>query len=119
MNNEPTISLEFQHNAGWASGLNFSPDDQFLSVPGLYRTSLHNAHTGATIIDLDHPVGAANAIFSPDGRMVATAGNDGYVRIMAANLDELLALVQMRLTRSLTTEECQQYLHLDICPGNE
>jgi len=29
---------------------------------------------------------------------------------------ELIALAKSRLTRSLTTEECQQYLHLEDCP---
>jgi hypothetical protein len=28
---------------------------------------------------------------------------------------ELIVLAKFRLTRSLTTEECQQYLHLEAC----
>jgi hypothetical protein len=48
--------------------------------------------------------------------MIALSGNDGSVHLMAANLDELLALANSRLTRTLTTGECQQYLHADACP---
>jgi hypothetical protein len=31
--------------------------------------------------------------------------------------DDLIALAKSRLTRELTTEECQQYLHVDACPA--
>jgi hypothetical protein len=30
--------------------------------------------------------------------------------------DELVALARSRVTRSLTAEECQKYLHVDDCP---
>jgi hypothetical protein len=30
--------------------------------------------------------------------------------------DELVALARSRVTRSLTTEECQKYLHVEECP---
>jgi hypothetical protein len=31
-------------------------------------------------------------------------------------MDELTDLARSRVSRSLTTEECRQYLHLDECP---
>ncbi len=114
---EPEIALQFEHNTGWVAGVNFSPDDTVLSVPGLNRVSLHDAQTGASIIDLFKPSGANDAVFSPDGRMIALSGNDGFVHLMAANLDELLTLANSRLTRKLTTAECQEYLHVDDCPN--
>ena len=85
-------------------------------VTGLLRTSLHDAHTGETLVNFEHPSGAAEAVISPDGRILATAGNDGLVRLMAANLLDLVALANSRLTRSLTTGECQQYMHIEDCP---
>jgi WD40 repeat protein len=116
---EPSIALQFEHNTGWVAGVRFSPDDTVLSAPGLNRVSLHNAQTGTTIINLFQPAGANDTAFSPDGRMVAISGNDGYVHIMAADLDELLRLARFRLTRQFTTDECQQYLHVEVCPGEE
>jgi hypothetical protein len=40
---------------------------------------------------------------------------DGMVRIFVLSLDELEALAKDRLTRTLTTAECQQYLHMAQC----
>ena len=34
-----------------------------------------------------------------------------------AYVDELTELAWSRVTRSLTDDECQQYLHLDSCPA--
>ena len=56
------------------------------------------------------------AVFSPDGTRLATAGRDGTVRIFLLKIEELIALANSRVTRSLTTAECQQYLHVDACP---
>ncbi|MBI4771839.1 MAG: hypothetical protein HY784_15855 [Chloroflexi bacterium] len=33
-------------------------------------------------------------------------------------IEDLVALAQSRVTRSLTAEECQKYLHTEPCPGN-
>jgi hypothetical protein len=60
-----------------------------------------------------------DAEFSPDGARVAIAGLDGFVRLLTLKLDELVTLAQSRVTRSLTTAECQQYLHLEACPDEE
>jgi WD40 repeat protein/DNA-binding SARP family transcriptional activator len=55
--------------------------------------------------------------FSPDGTRLATSSSDGTARIYLLNLDELIALAKLRLTRSLTSEECQRYVHMDQCPS--
>jgi len=31
-------------------------------------------------------------------------------------IEELIALARSRVTRSLTTNECQRYLHIEQCP---
>lgn len=33
------------------------------------------------------------------------------------DLEDLMCLARERLTRSLTEEECRQYLHVDGCPA--
>jgi hypothetical protein len=38
------------------------------------------------------------------------------VRVYLLSIEELVALARSRLTRGLTDEECQQYLHVDTCP---
>src|SRR5262249_44942820 len=55
--------------------------------------------------------------FSPDGTRLATAGDDGTVRVYALNIEDVMALVRTRITRSLTSQECQKYLHEEQgCP---
>ena len=53
--------------------------------------------------------------FSPDGAQLATAGADGTVRTYTPAMDELVSLAQSRLTRELTDEECQKFLHWPNC----
>jgi hypothetical protein len=55
--------------------------------------------------------------FNPDGTYVATAHFDGSVRLYVVKPDDLLALARSRVTRSLTTDECRKYLHVDQCPA--
>jgi hypothetical protein len=59
--------------------------------------------------------------FTPDGTRVITATRDErgqqIVRTYLLRLEDIVALAKSRVTRSLTTEECQQYLHVDECPA--
>ena len=54
--------------------------------------------------------------FSPDGRFLATTSGSGLVRLYVTSVEELMSLAQSRVTRRLTTAECQQYLRLAQCP---
>ncbi len=44
-------------------------------------------------------------------------GREGMVRVWALDIDDLLAIAQQKVTRSLTEDECRQYLHVDACPA--
>ncbi len=57
-----------------------------------------------------------SASFNRDGNRLAVGGWDGTARIYVLPLDDLVSLAESRLTRSLTTEECQKYLHVEQCP---
>jgi WD40 repeat protein len=54
--------------------------------------------------------------FSPDGTKLASTSQCGEVRIWALDIDDLLEIARQNVTRSLTDEECRQYLHLETCP---
>jgi WD40 repeat protein len=49
--------------------------------------------------------------FSPDGSRPATTAADGTVRIWALDLDQLVAIAERKVTRTLTDDECRRYLH--------
>ena len=61
--------------------------------------------------------GALNwGFYSPDGTRIITTAADGTVRTFVVTTEELVELARSRLSRSLTTEECQKYLHVEECP---
>ena len=58
----------------------------------------------------------SNVLFSPDGSKLVSVADDGIARIRALDLDDLIAIATDRLTRTLTDNECRQYLHVEPCP---
>jgi WD40 repeat protein len=53
--------------------------------------------------------------FSSDGSMLASSGFQGPVRVWALDVDRLLEIAHEEVTRSLTDEECRQYVHIESC----
>ncbi len=64
------------------------------------------AHSGAVL----------KRAWSADGKILLSAGDDGIIQVYAMDIDLLLSLARSRVTRNLTLEECQKYLHLDEVP---
>ena len=56
--------------------------------------------------------------FSPDGSRLAFTADDGAVRVLALDVDDLIDLARSRVKRAWTGEEYVTYLHLDRCPRN-
>jgi WD40 repeat protein len=98
--------------------IRFSPDGILItgaSDDGL--AILWDAASGQQLYALSgHSDGVTDVEFSPDGKRLYTASVDGTSRVHLLDLDELIALAQERVTRSLTDEECFHYLHVDTCP---
>jgi WD40 repeat protein len=102
---------------GGVKDLAFSPDGSRIaiaSVDGLVR--LFDAETGAPPLRLRGSGCAVEGVaFSPDGtKLASTSWCDG-VRVWALDIDDLLEIARREAGRSLTDEECRQYLHVDEC----
>jgi WD40 repeat protein/energy-coupling factor transporter ATP-binding protein EcfA2 len=106
------------HTSG-VHGVAFTPDGARLvtgSEDGTAR--LWDAETGQSVLTLTgHTLGILDIAISPDGKYLATSSKDGSIRLYVLPVEDLIALAQSRVTRSLTEEECQQFLHLKECPS--
>ncbi|HKG18624.1 MAG TPA: WD40 repeat domain-containing protein, partial [Candidatus Limnocylindrales bacterium] len=102
---------------GGVKGLAFSPDGSRIaaaSVDGLVR--LFDADTGAPQLSLRGSGCPVEGVaFSPDGRKLASTSWCDGVRVWALDIDDLLEIARREAGRSLTDEECRQYLHVDEC----
>jgi len=100
-------------------GISFSPDGKYIATASVDGTAkLWDSETGNELLTLTASGRTMLGVsFTPDGRRLITSGADGAVRIYLLKIEELIALAKSRLTRSLTTEECQKYLHVDACPA--
>ncbi len=55
--------------------------------------------------------------FSPDGKRLVISGRDDALHIYALPLDDIIAIAKSRVTRALTNDECQKFLHVEQCPS--
>ena len=59
-----------------------------------------------------------NVEFLDDRHLLVTPFEGPDMYVMTIDVDELLRIARSRLTRPLTEEECQTYLHVDVCPAS-
>ena len=95
-------------------GVAFSPDGSRIATGGLDGTSkVWDAATGQALLTFPGGIWVG---FSQDNQHLMTISADGIGRGYFLNVQDLIALANTRRTRSLTAEECQQYLHQQQCP---
>ncbi len=108
---------ELRGHKTFVTCVGFSPDGQFVvaaSVDGTAR--VWKTSTGQDVAYIHgHSDEVGSAAFSPDSKYVVTASNDKTARIYACEvcrpIQDVLALARTRVTRSLTPEEREKYLH--------
>ena len=112
----PTHTLAGHIGSAWDAA--FNPAGDLLATLGFDgAVRLWDAATGEELLAIPGENNGPDLQFSPDGRALATTSGSGKVMVYAVTLEDLLALAQARLTRSLTQSECRRFLHLDQCPG--
>jgi len=120
-NEEPQFLFSIPTDAGWIFAARFSPDGRQIALAGDGGlVEIRDAGTGELIQSLTTPSWIGELGYSPDGKRLITVGQqDGIARVFTLDLADLIKLAQSRVTRSLTDEECRQYLHLEACPVDD
>jgi len=113
--------LRFSATEGIIRAIEYGPDGRTIATGGDDgAVRLFDADDGTRQLILrGHRSGVFGLSFSSDGTRLASASSDGVVRVWALDLDDLIGIARHEVTRSLTDEECRQYLHQDGCPADE
>jgi WD40 repeat protein/DNA-binding SARP family transcriptional activator len=104
-------------NTGSVLDLAFSADGSRLATSSQDGTvRVWDPSTGEQLLLLrGHYASAYSVAFSPDGSRLASVGSEGVVRVWALDLEEIVEIAEREVTRTLTDEECRQYLHQERC----
>jgi len=104
------------HNDG-LDDLAFSPDGKWLATASIDRlVKLWSVDMGRELLTFPgHTDGVIAVAFSPNGNYLLSASGDRTARRYVLDIAELMALARARLSRSLTPEECEKYLHRTAC----
>jgi WD40 repeat protein/basic membrane lipoprotein Med (substrate-binding protein (PBP1-ABC) superfamily) len=106
--------LSLRGDSSIVGGVSFSPDGERIATANRDGTAkLWDAATGQELLTLLRDGSGLNRLaFGPYGDLLATSGDDG-VRLYPLQIENLMDLARRRVTRPLTADERQKYLHLD------
>ena len=97
--------------------LDFSPDGGSIVTTGSDGfVRLWNAGDGRLLQEISLGEDWAKAVAFADDRHILIGTSSGLVASLTLDVDELVEIGRSRVTRTLTEQECQTYLHLDTCP---
>ena len=109
--------------SGHSQGINdvaYSPDGTLIATASVDRSAkLWDANTGELVATLlTSPDKITSVAFSRDGNILALGSETGAIRFYNTHFDSILALARLRVTRSLTEQECRIYLYEEKCPAS-
>ena len=97
--------------------VSLSPDESILATGGFdEHLTLWEVSSGERIYSIDMGMIVSEAAFTPDGRHVLVALDQGVTQLLTMDPEELIELGRQRAVRGFTEEECRRYLHLGACP---
>ncbi len=108
------LLLDLRGHTNAVTAIAFSPDGTRIATASRDSAAkLWDALNGNELLTFSGDGSSLGDIaFSPNGKLLATCGESG-VRVYLLKIDDLITLALTRVTRELTSDECQKYLHLD------
>ena len=95
-----------------------SPDRRLVATGSDDGSALvGDARTGSVLMSLGGKNGAVRGeAWSPDGKRLATATDDGTVQVYAMDIRDLMDLASRRITAHPSDAGCQMYFRIAKCP---
>jgi len=111
------LQLTLRGHSAPVSAVSYSPDGRWIATASQDGSArLWDATSGEELLLLrpESGVGLVDVVFGPDGKMLATSGDDA-VRVFLLGIDDLVDLAKRRLSRDFTIQECQRFLPGERC----